>query len=139
MALAPPTRSSGGLRRRGSRFWPVTNSIPKNPTYTTILTKIKGLSPDALYYGGVGQAGAKLAKQAYEVIPRMLIGGGDGMYGGSPLKGAGFPVLEGWYATIAAPHLLNGHEAQSWVDRFDQRWGGKQPSDYSITRMMRPW
>ena len=37
---------------------------PKAADYTTILTKIKALNPDALYYGGVSQAGVKLAKQS---------------------------------------------------------------------------
>src|SRR5499433_752144 len=36
---------------------------PKEADYKTILTKVKGLSPDALYYGGVMQAAAKLAPQ----------------------------------------------------------------------------
>src|SRR5262245_45750842 len=43
---------------------------PKEADYKTILTKIKGLNPDALYYGGVMQAAAKLAPQSYEVIPK---------------------------------------------------------------------
>src|SRR6266850_3664695 len=37
---------------------------PKESDYTTILTKIKAMNPDALYYGGVQQAAVKLAKQA---------------------------------------------------------------------------
>lgn len=105
---------------------------PKEADYTTILTKIKGLNPDALYYGGVEQAGSKLAKQAYDVIPKMPKGGGDGMYSANLLSGAGFPASEGWYATIASPHLLDNPEAQPWVDRFAKRWG-KNPEDYSIT------
>ncbi len=105
---------------------------PKEADYTTILTKIKGLNPDALYYGGVDQAGAKLAKQAYDVIPKMPKGGGDGMYGASLLKGAGFPSVDGWYATIAGVHLLDNPEVQPWVDRFKKRWN-KSPQDYSIT------
>jgi branched-chain amino acid transport system substrate-binding protein len=105
---------------------------PKEADYTTILTKIKGLNPDALYYGGVNQAGSKLAKQAYDVIPKMIKGGGDGMYGGSLLKGAGFPAVDGWYATNASPHLLDDPEVQGWVKRFSSRWN-KQPTDYSIT------
>ena len=40
---------------------------PKAADYTTILTKIKALNPDALYYGGVSQAGVKLAKQSYDM------------------------------------------------------------------------
>ena len=104
----------------------------KEADYTTILTKIKGLNPDALYYGGVAQAGTKLAKQAYDVIPKMPKGGGDGMYGASLLKGTGFPAVEGWYATIAGVHLLENPEVQPWVQRFQKRWG-KFPQDYSIT------
>ena len=65
---------------------------PKEADYTTILTKIKALKPDALYYGGVAQAGVKLAKQAYDIIPDMIKGGGDGIQGGSFLKGGGFPA-----------------------------------------------
>src|ERR1700739_4063272 len=42
---------------------------PKEADYTTVLTKIKGLNPDALYYGGVAQAGVKIAKQVYDIMP----------------------------------------------------------------------
>src|SRR6202045_668682 len=68
---------------------------PKEADYTTALTKIKALNPDAIYYGGVAQAGVKLAKQASETIPNMIKGGGDGVAGGSFLKGGGFPGVEG--------------------------------------------
>ena len=54
---------------------------PRETDYTTTLTKIKSLNPDALYYGGVAQAGVKVVKQAYDVLPKMIKGGGDGMYG----------------------------------------------------------
>ena len=106
---------------------------PKEADYTTILTKIKGLNPDALYYGGVEEAGTKLVKQAYDVIPKMIKGGGDGVYSSDLLKGGGFPASEGWYATIASPHLLENPEIQPWVKRFNTRWKGRQPDDYSIT------
>src|SRR5579864_8460304 len=105
---------------------------PKEADYTTILTKIKGLNPDALYYGGVGQAGQKLTKQAYDVIPKVIKGGGDGVYSANLLSGAGFPASDGWYATIAGPHLTEDPEVQPWVARFAKRWG-KNPGDYSIT------
>ena len=52
---------------------------PKAADYAAVLTKIKSLNPDALYYGGVDQAGVKLAKQAYEIIPNVIKAGGDGM------------------------------------------------------------
>src|SRR5258708_5530422 len=72
---------------------------PKEADYSAVLTKIKSLKPDALYFGGVAQAGVKVAKQAYEIVPNMIKAGGDGVQGTSFLKGAGFPSVEGWYAT----------------------------------------
>jgi branched-chain amino acid transport system substrate-binding protein len=106
---------------------------PKASDYTAIVTKIKALNPDALYYGGVDQAGTKLAKQAYDAMPKVIKGGGDGIYAASFLSGAGFPAANGWYATIASPHLTGGSsQAAEWVKTFTQRYG-KAPEDYSIT------
>jgi len=106
---------------------------PKASDYTAILTKVKALSPAAIYYGGVAQAGVKLAKQAYDAMPSVIKAGGDGVYGASFLSGAGFPAANGWYATIASPHLTGGDEkAEQWVKTFTQRYG-KAPVDYSIT------
>ena len=105
---------------------------PKAADYTTILTKIKSLNPDALYYGGVSQAGVKLAKQAYDIIPKMTKGGGDGMYSAEMLSAVGFPAAEGWYATIASPHVTGEKEAESWMKTYSSKYS-VQPDDYSIT------
>ena len=105
---------------------------PKEADYTTILTKIKAMNPDALYYGGVAQAGVKLAKQAYDIIPKMIKAGGDGVQGGSFLKGGGFPAVEGWYATNASPHVTGDASAQEWVKKFQAKYN-QVPDDYSIT------
>ncbi len=105
---------------------------PKEADYTTVLTKIKGLNPDALYYGGVAQAGVKLAKQAYDVIPKMPKGGGDGIQGGSFFTGVGFPAVEGWYSTNAGPHLTEDPTAEAFVKTFETKYK-TQPTDYSIT------
>ena len=105
---------------------------PKEADYSTILTKIKALKPDALYYGGVAQAGVKLAKQAYDIIPGMIKAGGDGVHGGSFLKGSGFPAVEGWYSTAASPHLLEDPSVADWVKRFQERFK-TPPDDYAIT------
>jgi branched-chain amino acid transport system substrate-binding protein len=105
---------------------------PKEADYTTILTKIKSLKPDALYYGGVAQAGVKLSKQAYDIIPNVIKAGGDGVHGGSFLKGGGFPAVEGWYSTIASPHLAGDTRTQDWVKRFQAKYNAV-PGDYSVT------
>src|SRR5215471_7947324 len=105
---------------------------PKEADYTTALTKIKALNPDAIYYGGVAQAGVKLAKQAAETMPNMIKGGGDGVSGGSFLKGGGFPAIEGWYATNAGPHLTQSQVAANFVKTFQEKYHAT-PDDYSIT------
>jgi branched-chain amino acid transport system substrate-binding protein len=106
---------------------------PKAADYSAILTKIKSLNPDALYYGGVGQAGVKLAKQAYDIIPKMIKAGGDGMQSVDLLKGAGFPAVEGWYATNASPHLEESDpKFAAFSKKFKARFG-TSPDDYSVT------
>jgi branched-chain amino acid transport system substrate-binding protein len=105
---------------------------PKEADYTTILTKVKSLNPDALYYGGVAQAGVKVVKQSYDIMPKVIRAGGDGLYGAEILKGAGFPAAEGLYATIAAPNILANPDAKPFVDAFAKKYG-EQPENYSIT------
>src|SRR5205085_547939 len=105
---------------------------PKAADYATILTKIKSLGPEALYYGGVGQAGVKLAKQAYDIIPDVIKAGGDGVYGATFLTGVGFPAAQGWYATIASPHLTDDTKAAQFIKAYSARWG-IAPTDYAIT------
>jgi branched-chain amino acid transport system substrate-binding protein len=105
---------------------------PKAADYSAVLTKIKALNPEALYYGGVGQAGIKLAKQAYDIVPAMIKAGGDGVYGATFLDGVGFPAADKWYATIAAPHLTGDTRAAEFVKAYTARFG-VSPEDYSIT------
>jgi branched-chain amino acid transport system substrate-binding protein len=54
------------------------------------------------------------------------------MYGPSILSGAGFPSSNGWYATVASPHMMDAKELEPWVKRFTAKFNS-QPSDYSIT------
>jgi len=105
---------------------------PKAADYTSVLTKIKSLGAESIYYGGDAQAGVKLAKQSYDLVPNLVKAGGDGMYGPSILSGAGFPAADGWYATVASPHMMEDSALQPWVKRFTAKTG-RQPSDYSIT------
>jgi branched-chain amino acid transport system substrate-binding protein len=106
---------------------------PKEADYTTILTKIKGLRPDYLEWGGISGPGAKLAKQAYDILPStMLRGDGGGIYGGDFLQAAGFPAAEGWYSNSAAPHIFATAAGRAWESRFVQRWH-QEPSDYNFT------
>jgi branched-chain amino acid transport system substrate-binding protein len=105
---------------------------PKAADYTAVLTKIKALNPEALYYGGVLQAGVKLAKQAYDIVPAMIKGGGDGVYGPEMLSAVGNPANEGWYATIASPHVTDDAKMADWVKAYTEKFK-IDPDDYAVT------
>jgi branched-chain amino acid transport system substrate-binding protein len=105
---------------------------PKAADYTAILTKIKSMNPDALYYGGVTLAGVKLAKQSYDIVPNMIKAGPDGMVSSDLLNGAGFPAVEGWYTSIAAPHLTEDTKAAQFIAAYKGRFNDS-PDDYTIT------
>ena len=105
---------------------------PKNADYSTILTKIKSMNADSLYYGGVGEAALKLFKQSYDILPSIIKAGGDGIVTADLLKGAGFPACQGWYATLAAPHMVDDPKMAAWVKAFRAKFN-EAPEDYSIT------
>lgn len=104
---------------------------PKAADYSALLTKIKSMNPDALYYGGVMQAGVKLVKQSYDILPKVIKGGGDGIQDPEMFTGAGFPAAAGWYATVASPHVNEEPRMAAWVALYKQRYG-KAPDDYAV-------
>jgi branched-chain amino acid transport system substrate-binding protein len=105
---------------------------PKEADYKTILTKIKGLSPDALYYGGVMQAAAKLAPQSYEVIPKVIKAGSDGVYDLSWPKQSGKEAVDGWFCSQASPELVTSPKVEAWVTKFKSTMK-RDPTNYAIT------
>ena len=86
---------------------------PKEADYKTVLTKIKGLNPDAIYYGGVQQAAVKLARQLQEVMPKIHKLGSDGIY------------------DLAFPEQ-SSKEAAEWINAYKSKFK-REPTNYSIT------
>ena len=69
---------------------------PLQSDYSPVLTRAKSVGTDALYFGGDPLAGIKVAKQPYEILPKAVKGGGDGMHTPDMLTGSGFPAVNGW-------------------------------------------
>jgi branched-chain amino acid transport system substrate-binding protein len=105
---------------------------PPQSDYRPVLTKIRSLDAQAMYCGSSALAGVKLVKQSYDIMPDMVKAGGDGLHQQSILAGAGFPAAQGWYSTIAAPHMLDDAKLSPWLASYQKRWG-TPPSDYAIT------
>jgi branched-chain amino acid transport system substrate-binding protein len=89
---------------------------PAASDYSSVLKKIKSMKADALYYGGSMLCAVKLAKQAYDIVPTIIKGGGDGVATPEMLLAVGSPANEGWYATTASPHVTE--EARSVCSRL---------------------
>jgi hypothetical protein len=68
-----------------------------------------------LYCGASALAGVKLVKQSYDIMPDMIKAGGEALHQASILSGAGFPAAQGWYSTIAAPHMLDEARLSAWL------------------------
>src|SRR5260370_88961 len=82
--------------KRGIKIMGRDQLNPKEADYSTILTKIKSLNPDAMYYGGVRQAWVKVVKQSHDIMAKMIKSGGGRMYSAAGPQGAGLPAAPGW-------------------------------------------
>ena len=105
---------------------------PKEADYKTILTKIKGLNPDAIYYGGVQQAAVKLARQLQEVMPKIHKLGSDGIYDLAFPEQSSKEAAEGWWASNASPDMLTDKKATEWINSYKSKFK-REPTNYSIT------
>jgi len=122
----------GQAEKKGIKILGRDRLDPKAADYSAVLTKIKSLNPEAIYYGGVLQAGVKLAKQAYDIVPKMIKGGGDGVQGPEMLSAVGYPANEGWYATVASPHVTEDAKMADWVKTYKAKYN-VDPDDYAVT------
>jgi len=122
----------GQAEKKGVKILGRDRLDPKAADYSAVLTKIKALAPEALYYGGVMQAGVKVVKQSYDILPGIIKAGGDGVYSNEMLTAVGFPAAEGWYASIASPHLTADPAAKAFMAAYQKKFGFAG-TDYAIT------
>jgi branched-chain amino acid transport system substrate-binding protein len=122
----------GEAEKKGIKILGRDKLDPKAADYSAVFTKIKELNPDALFYGGVLQAGVKVVKQAYESIPKAIKGGGDGIIGSEMFTAAGYPAAEGWYGTQASPHVTEDAALKDWIAKYKAKYN-MAPDDYTVT------
>ncbi len=60
------------------------------------------------------------------------------MFSSDLLKGAGFPAVDGWYATQASPHLTDDPQLADWTKRFHDRFNDSA-DDYTICAYDGAW
>jgi branched-chain amino acid transport system substrate-binding protein len=100
---------------------------PKAQNYTSLMTKIKDLGPDMVYFGGIvdNNAGQLLKDMravgmASDAVKFM---GPDGIETQSFIDGVGAIVAEGTYTTIAGlPQLRLGQKGQDFYKRYKEKF-----------------
>jgi branched-chain amino acid transport system substrate-binding protein len=78
------------------------------------------------------QAAAKLAPQAYEIMPKVVKAGPDGVYDLSWPQQSGKEAVEGWYCTQASPELVTDPKVEAWVTKYKTAMK-REPTNYAIT------
>jgi len=94
---------------------------PNAADYSPILTKVKALGPDAIFYGGHTLAGSKLAVQMKSIMPNVKGLSTDGIAGSDFVQAAG-EAGEGWLVTQAAPNLEAIPAAAQFIKDFTARF-----------------
>ncbi len=91
--------------------------------FTPLLTKVKSVNPQMIFYGGVYPELALLIKQSRKIGLTTPWMGGDGIFDVTLIKLATPELSEGTYATMLGvdPHSLP--EAKDFVTRYEARYG----------------
>ncbi len=107
---------------------------PKAQEYRSLMTKIKALDPDFVFFGGTTQTNAgQLAKDMVATSLRAKLMLPDGCYEEAFLQAAGSGVLDGrTFVTFGGlpPERLQGQGA-AFVQRYRERFGG-EPEGYAV-------
>lgn len=90
--------------------------------FNAILTKVKSLNPDLIYFGGMYPEGGLLAKQMRELGIKAQYMGGDGLYVPGYIDIAG-KNAEGSIMTFLAPPWDEFPAAKAFVSKFVPKYG----------------
>ena len=93
----------------------------KDTDFNALVTKIKATNPDVIYYGGIYNAGALLAKQAKDGGIKAPLMGGDGLYDAEFIKLAGAAQRRGRLRHLGRPAARQAPEGPGLQGRLQGR------------------
>lgn len=100
------------------------DSITEGDTdFRGILTKLRNLEIDFIYFGGMYPEGSLILKQAKELGVAAPFLSGDGMFSPKLIEIAG-PAAEGSIVTHIAPLEAKDEKTKAFFTRFRERFGG---------------
>ena len=91
--------------------------------FVALLTKIKSLNPDLVYFAGMFPEGALLIKQRAEAGLGGAFMGGDGLFDATLITLATPQTAEGVYLTTIGSDIRAIQSAQEFVTAYEERFG----------------
>jgi len=119
----------------GKKVVAYTAIVKEDVDYSAVLTNLKTLNPDLIYFGGLYPQGGLLARQMRQLGLKATLMSGDGTYDPEFIKIAGPENAEGTLLTFT-PDLTAIPSAQAVVEAYKKRFGEVGPySMYSYVAM----
>lgn len=106
--------------------------------FTPLLTRLKAMNPDLIYFAGMFPEAAILIKQRHDLQISAKFLGGDGLYEPTLITLATPEASEGVYATALGADIHTVPTAQRFVETYEQRYGrigAYSAYTYEATRM----
>ncbi|GAB4287689.1 MAG: branched-chain amino acid ABC transporter substrate-binding protein [Coriobacteriia bacterium] len=95
----------------------------KDVDFSAMVTKFKGLAPEAIYYGGAHTEGALLSKQAKEAGLKVPVIGGDMLFSADYMNVAGAANAEGDICTSLGLPLEQQPRGVEFAAAYEERYG----------------
>jgi branched-chain amino acid transport system substrate-binding protein len=102
----------------------------KDTDFKALVTKIKATNPDLVYYGGIYNAGALLAKQLKDGGVKVPMMGGDGLYDPQYIVLAGATDAEGDFATSVGLPLAQLSGGAAWTAEYKKMFPNDEIAAY---------
>lgn len=102
---------------------------PKEVDFSALVTKLKSVKPDAVYYAGAHTEGALISKQMKEAGLKVPVMGGDMLYTPEFVKIAGAANAEGDIATALGLPLEQQPKGAEFKQKYEAKFG-KAPEAY---------
>ncbi len=107
--------------------------------FSSLVTRIKGLNPQAVFFGGMYPEGSLLARQLREQDVKAVLVGGDGLYDKTLIQLAGPAAAEGVMATMVGADVAHNPAATAFVKAYEAKYGAVGPYSpyaYDATKLV---
>lgn len=91
--------------------------------FVPLLTKVKSMNPDLVYFAGMYPEGAQLIRQRIDVGLTARFVGGDGLFDSVLITLATPQAAEGIYLTKLGPDIYHVPTAQAFVKEYEEKFG----------------